>query len=322
MSKQNIGVIVGSLRKDSFSKKLAQELIAFAPKDLSCSIIEIGDLPLYNEDLDKGEAPAAWTRFRDEISKSKGVLFVTPEYNRSMPGCLKNAIDVGSRPYGKSVWSGQPTAVVSDSPSKIGGFGSNHALRQTFVFLDMLVMQQPEAYIGSVSELLGKDGKITNEDTKKFLTQFMGSFEEWVDRIHNSSSGHPEFEEFIEKRKKIASDYTNGDFAALNEIITQKNPATFFSPGGDMEDGVKAVTASYKKGAESFQKGGKSSLEIMQAKASGDLAFWTGVQHADVKMAKSGEVVPMTIRITEVFRFEDGAFKLVHRHADSPSKSK
>lgn len=175
----NVAVLVGSLRQESFSRKLAKEVVSLAPSTLKCSFVEIGDLPLYNEDLDKAEVPKAWTQFREAIGKADAVLFVTPEYNRSIPGGLKNAIDVGSRPYGKSVWEGKPAAVLSNSPSKIGGFGANHALRQTFVFLNMLVMQQPEAYVGEVNQLLDDSGKLKKSETKEFLRKFIHSFEEW-----------------------------------------------------------------------------------------------------------------------------------------------
>lgn len=175
----SIAVIVGSLRAASFSRKTARALIERAPPQLNCRFVEIGDLPHYNEDLD-ADPPAPWTRFRDEMRACQGVLFVTPEYNRSFPGLLKNAIDVGSRPPGKSVWSGMPTGVVSVTPYKLGAFGANHALRQTFVFLDMPVMQQPEAYIGGAGELFAEDGSLTNADTDKFLKTFMDRFAAWV----------------------------------------------------------------------------------------------------------------------------------------------
>ena len=147
MSARKVAVIVGSLRKESFNRKAAHELIALAPSDLAAEIVEIGQLPLYNQDDDdNGKPPAAWTAFRQRMGAFDAVLFVTAEYNRSVPGVLKNAIDVGSRPYGKSIWSGKPGAVVSVSPGAIGGFGANHHLRQSLVFLDVPCMQQPEAY--------------------------------------------------------------------------------------------------------------------------------------------------------------------------------
>lgn len=183
MNKQ-IAVIIGSLRKESFNRKIANAVIAMAPKSLQCKIVDIGNLPLYNQDLDdEGKPPVAWTTFRDQIKACNGVLFVTPEYNRSIPGVLKNAIDVGSRPYGKSIWEKKPSAVISASISAIGGFGANHHLRQTFVFLDMPILQQPECYIGNVDKILGNKGEITNASTKEFLEKFINAFAEWVGKL-------------------------------------------------------------------------------------------------------------------------------------------
>lgn len=180
MSKK-IAVIVGSLRKESLNKKMANALISLAPESLQFEIIEIGDLPLYNQDLDdSGNIPAAWTNFRDKVKVCDGVLFVTPEYNRSVPGVLKNAIDVGSRPYGKSVWSGKPGAVISVSPGAIGGFGANHHLRQSLVFLDVPTLQMPEAYIGFAGDLFNANGEVVKEDTRKFLQKFIQAFADWV----------------------------------------------------------------------------------------------------------------------------------------------
>lgn len=183
-----VAIIVGSLRAASFSRKIAKALIERAPSNLDCRVIETGDLPLYNEDLD-GDAPAPWRRFREEVRACRAVLFVTPEYNRSIPGCLKNAVDVGSRPQGKSVWDGMPAGVVSVTPYKLGAFGANHALRQTFVFLNMPVMQQPEAYIGGVADLLAEDGSVKSEETAKFLTTFMERFAAWIATVRADSGG-------------------------------------------------------------------------------------------------------------------------------------
>lgn len=179
----NLAVIVGSLRAQSFSRKTAKAMIERAPPQLVCRFVEIGDLPHYNEDLDGDAPPAPWTRFRDEMRACQAVLFVTPEYNRSMPGLLKNAVDVGSRPPGKSIWSGMPAGVVSVTPYKLGAFGANHALRQTFVFLDMPVMQQPEAYIGGAADLFAEDGSLKNADTAEFLQTFMRKFADWAARV-------------------------------------------------------------------------------------------------------------------------------------------
>jgi chromate reductase len=183
MSKK-IAVIVGSLRKESFNRKIANILISLAPKDLKLEIVEIGNLPLYNQDLHDEEKPATpCTEFREKIKSCDGVLFVTPEYNRSVPGVLKNAVDIGSRPYGKSVWAKKPGAVISASLSAIGGFGANNHLRQSFVFLDIPILQQPESYIGQVDKLLDESGKITNEGTKAFLQNFIDTYAAWVLRL-------------------------------------------------------------------------------------------------------------------------------------------
>ncbi|MGX2944381.1 NADPH-dependent FMN reductase [Enterococcus alishanensis] len=158
---KKIGFIVGSLRKDSFNKIVAKKFAELLPEGFEAEFIEIGDLPLYNEDLDtEGNVPAAWTRFRNEMKKVDGVFFFTPEYNRSVPAALKNALDVGSRPYGESIWGGKPGLVVSVSPGAIAGFGANHHLRQSLVFLDVPTLQQPEAYIGGIANLIDENGNI------------------------------------------------------------------------------------------------------------------------------------------------------------------
>ena len=178
MGKIRVAVLVGSLRKESLTKKIANVLIELAPPSLECSLIEIGDLALYNEDLDT-EPPAAWTRFRTQMKNHQAVLFLTPEYNRSIPGCLKNAIDVGSRPQGKSVFDGLPAGVVSVTPYKLGAFGANHALRQTFVFLNMPVMQQPEAYIGGAADLF-EGSRFKGGEVRDLLKKFIDAFAQWA----------------------------------------------------------------------------------------------------------------------------------------------
>ncbi len=183
MSK-TIGIFVGSLRKGSYNRTIAEAIASFLPAGYEGRIIEIGDLPLYNPDLDDaGTPPAAWQRLRDEARPLDGVLFVTPEYNRSVPAVLKNALDVGSRPYGQSVWDGKPGAVASVSPGGIAGFGANHHLRQSLVFLNVLTLQQPEAYIGNVMSFVDENGTITSEDTKGFLKSFAEALANWVDLI-------------------------------------------------------------------------------------------------------------------------------------------
>ena len=177
---RNVAVIVGSLRKESFSRKLANALIPLSKPALDLKLVETRNLELYNEDTEKNPTPA-WIAFRDAIRPVDAVLFVTPEYNRSVPGCLKNAIDVGSRPYGSSVWSGKPACVISNSPGVIGGFGANHHLRQSLVFLDMPVLQQPEAYISGSNKLVGDDGKIIEDAKREFLAKVMTSFANWIE---------------------------------------------------------------------------------------------------------------------------------------------
>ncbi len=179
MTQTKIAVFVGSLRRDSFNRKMAKALMKLSPDSLNLEIVEIGGLPLYNQDLDDNP-PTAWTEFRERIRKFDGILFVTPEYNRSVPGVLKNAIDVGSRPYGESVWDGKPGAVVSVSPGAIGGFGANHHLRQSLVFLNVPAMQQPEAYIGNAANLFDEKGDLVNDSTREFARKFMQAYATWV----------------------------------------------------------------------------------------------------------------------------------------------
>lgn len=181
---KKIGVIVGSLRKESWNRKLALALMQLAPSSLQMEIVEIKELPLYNQDLDdQGQPPKEWIAFREQMKNYDGVLFVTPEYNRSIPAPLKNAIDVGSRPYGKSIWDGKPGAVISASPGAIGGFGANQHLRQSFVFLNIPCMQQPEAYISDVSHLFNQDSTISKDDTKEFLRKYIESYANWVHKL-------------------------------------------------------------------------------------------------------------------------------------------
>ena len=177
----NVAVIVGSLRKNSLNRRTANALVQLAPSGLRLEIVEIGQLPLYNQDLDdEGKPHQTWIDFRDSIRKFDAVLFVTPEYNRSIPGALKNAVDVGSRPYGQSVWDAKPVAVMSVSPSTIGGFGANHHLRQSLVFLNMPVLQQPEAYLGNAATLFLEDGTLASADTRAFFMKFLNAFASWI----------------------------------------------------------------------------------------------------------------------------------------------
>jgi chromate reductase len=179
---RSIAVIVGSLREGSFSRKTAHALCALAPDHLACTIVEIGRLSLYNQDLDKAP-PAEWRDFREAVGAADGVLFVTPEYNRSIPGVLKNAIDIGSRPYGSSAWERKPGAIVSVTPGALGAFGANHHLRQSCVFLDIPLMPQPEAYLSGAAGFFDKDGALKDDALKALLTKFMAAFADWVEKI-------------------------------------------------------------------------------------------------------------------------------------------
>jgi chromate reductase len=181
----DIVVLVGSLRKDSLNRKTASTLAELAPASIRLEQVGIGQLPMYNQDLDDAP-PAEWTAFRERVKKADGVLFVTPEYNRSVPGALKNAIDVGSRPYGQSAWQGKPGGVVTVSPGAIGGFGANHHLRQMLVFLDVHPLQQPEAYLGNAGKWFGDDGKLQDESARKFLQTYINAYAAWVQRLTSS----------------------------------------------------------------------------------------------------------------------------------------
>jgi chromate reductase, NAD(P)H dehydrogenase (quinone) len=177
----DVAVLVGSLRRESLNRKLANALAALAPAPLKLRIVEIGALPLYDQDHE-ADPPAAVREFKQQVAASDAVLFVTPEYNRSVPGVLKNAIDHGSRPYGQSAWAGKSAAVISLSPGAIGGFGANHHLRQSLVFLDMPTMAQPEAYVGNGGTLFDAKGGVKVPETREFLCKFLGAFAAWVRR--------------------------------------------------------------------------------------------------------------------------------------------
>src|SRR3954470_16242242 len=160
---------------------MAAALREIAEGTLALEQVEVGDLPLYNEDLEQ-DVPPAWARFRERMNHADAVLFVTPEYNRSVPGVLKNAIDVGSRPYGKSVFSRKPAAVVSVTQGVLGAFGANHHLRQSLVFLDMPALQQPELYVGGAAKLFDEAGQLTNDGTRELLTRFVDAFASWIEK--------------------------------------------------------------------------------------------------------------------------------------------
>ena len=177
----SIAVFVGSLRTGAYSRMTARALMSVAPGSLTCEILEIGDLPFYNEDLEAAP-PRAWVEFRKRLKEYAGVLFVTPEYNRSVPAALKNAIDVASRPKGHNVWDGKPAGVVSISNGGLSGFGAHHHLRQMLVCLNVPAMAGPEAYIGHAGKLYDEQGTLTNDSTRDFFRKFMTDFAHWVDR--------------------------------------------------------------------------------------------------------------------------------------------
>jgi len=178
-----IGIIAGSLRKESYSKKIGKAVLSMAPQDFEFKTISLDDLPVYNQDFDDdGPVPEAYVKFRDEVRTLDGVIFITPEYNRSVPGVLKNALDVGSRPYGKSVWDGKPAAIFSNSPGAISAFGANHHLRQSLVFLNMPAMQQPEVYLSKVQELFDENGDVKEGTTKEFIQKAVEAYITWFKR--------------------------------------------------------------------------------------------------------------------------------------------
>ncbi len=178
---RKVGLLLGSLRPNGTSAGLAKALEAMLPTGWTLEHQLTGNLPLYNPD-NEIQAPASWNHFRERVLACDALLFITPEYNRSIPGALKNGIDVGSRPYGQSVWNAKPAAIVSFSPGNLGGFGANHQLRQAFVCLNMPTMPAPEIYLSGSATLLNEHGGIANPDTQVFLERAMGSFVQWVER--------------------------------------------------------------------------------------------------------------------------------------------
>ncbi len=310
--KIRVGVLFGSLRKASYSRRIARALMDRAPSFMECTFVEIGDLPLYNEDLD-GDPPAAWTAFRDQLRQCDAALFVTPEYNRSIPGCLKNATDIGSRPDDENLFDGLPAAVVSVSPYALGGFGANNHLRQNFVYLNLAVMQQPEAYLGDAASIVDDSGVVVDPDKDAWLSAFMIAFAEWTRLFRGRRD---DFDKFMAERQAASDSYISGDSAPFLAIATAHDPATFFPPSGAAIRGADAVRAANEQGARAFARGSSGRFEVLQSMAHGDLAFWAGLHHAEVRFVGQADSKPMTLRTTEVFRREDGEWRLIHRHAD------
>jgi len=187
ISNRSVAMLVGSLRKDSMNRKMALALKEIAAPGLKLDLVEIGELPFFNQDREVNP-PAEWVRLKKDIRAADAVLFVTPEYNRSVPGALKNAIDAASRPYGDSAFDGKPGAVVTVSQGAIGGFGANHHLRQMMVFLNVPMLAQPEAYIGGAAKKFDEAGKLTDDSTRDFLKKFADAFAGWVEKNLNHSS--------------------------------------------------------------------------------------------------------------------------------------
>lgn len=182
MKKRKVGLIVGSLRKNAFSQSVAEAILELAPSNLDIEIVEIGHLPLYNQDFD-ANYPEEYIEFKNKIKSLDGVIFITPEHNRSIPAALKNALDIASRPAGQGVWSGKAGGVISNSPGGLGGFGANHHLRQILVLLNVLMVQQPECYLSNITQSIDANNKITAEGTRKILKSFLDTFSDWVELI-------------------------------------------------------------------------------------------------------------------------------------------
>jgi chromate reductase len=180
MTKFKVAVIVGSLRKDSMNLKLGRALAKLGKDKFDAQFLQIGDLPLFNQDLE-ANFPAQATRLKNEVSSADAVLFVTPEYNRGMPGPLKNAIDWCSRPYGKNSFAGKPAAICGASPGSIGSACSQHNLKPTLNYLDVALMGQPELYLHFTEGLIDAEGNIGNDNTRKFLQGFVDKFAAWVE---------------------------------------------------------------------------------------------------------------------------------------------
>ena len=181
-TQRSIAVLVGSLRKESWNRRAAEAVALVAPAHLTFNHVDIA-VSLYNQDLDTDNPPSDWARLREAIAPADAVLFATPEYNRSVPGVLKNAIDIASRPYGKGAILRKPAAVLSVSLGQIGGFGANHHLRQMAAYMDMPMLQQPELYLGPAEKLFGADGAIKQDDTRALLTKFASAFADWIELV-------------------------------------------------------------------------------------------------------------------------------------------
>lgn len=186
-SPRDVAVIVGSLRKESFNRKVANALQELSPADLRMEIVEIGGLSFYNQDQE-ADLPAAWKMFRERIRRADALLFVTPEYNRGVPGVLKNAVDVGSRPFGQSAWAGKPGGIISVTPGAYGAMAANHHLRLNLMSNNVAVMGYPEVYLHSIGDAFDADGRLVKDTTRALLTKFMRAFATWVEKFRSVNS--------------------------------------------------------------------------------------------------------------------------------------
>lgn len=178
---KTIAIIVGSSRRQAFSKSVAMALQNILKAESNAEFLQIDNLTMFNQDYDDdGTTPETWTAFRQKLLACDAIVFVTPEYNRSIPPLLKNAVDIGSRPAGKNVWSNKPCAIVSSSTGKIGGALSNQDLKKVLGFLNAKIMHQPEAYVGEVTSLIDENGVITNKNTLDFLSRFVAAFIKFI----------------------------------------------------------------------------------------------------------------------------------------------
>ena len=177
----NVVVIVGSLRKESYTLKIANALTRLAPDTLKLNVVTLHDISFFNQDLE-ATPPADWLKFRETLQKSNGVLFVTPEYNRSIPGVLKNAIDVGSRPYGKSSFLGKPTGIVSNSPGPLGGVNAAKHLQNILPGIAGPILGQPEIYLNGVGDAFDEKGHLTKESLQKVLQQYIVAYAAFVEK--------------------------------------------------------------------------------------------------------------------------------------------
>src|ERR1700730_13058965 len=182
-SPYNIVVIVGSIRKESFTLKIANTLAKMAPASIKLNVVTLHGISFFNQDLE-ATPPADWVAFREKLQKSNGILFVTPEYNRSIPGVLKNAIDVGSRPYGKSSFLGKPIGIVSNSPGPLGGVCAAMNLKQSLPGYSGPIMQQPEIYLNGVGDAFDDKGELVKEALQKVLKQYIDAYAAFVEK-HN-----------------------------------------------------------------------------------------------------------------------------------------